>query len=831
MAYRIDSDNELKTHLSQQDIRKLHVRIHAWLKTHKGGQTFCMLGAGFCFIAALFTPVLGLVIILILVYFLRLYSYPKRNRYDAPYRVPAYSQIPDGSIVNPSGKPFSPQRSHEYFGKGTEYFGVSRLDSMGVWATVADTKTHSLILGGTGSGKTELLYTLIHNQLLNDSGFVLIDAKADIALLGRITTMAFRYYRHEDLYVLTFAGGKKDMTLASYYRKTNTFNFMADGGLTPIIETLTALISTSKGGSDMWEKRCLGLIEATSKPLVYLRDKEIIDLSPAVYNDYFDMATLENLTHGKLFHDVEGLHDRLQGLREFFVSLPGYQKSKYDRGEGQEQKTLEQFGYLTMQVTKVFNDLSHNYGHIFNTPVGDIDIYDIITARRMLVVLIPALERSVATLNSLGRLVIGSIKQMLATSVGVDVEGYVSTIIEARATDAVNVFRVIADEVGYIMVEGFAIIPAQARGLNIAMTFAAQSFDDLIRGNAQEAEAIFENTNTKFVGRFFGSDQSETYKMIDGLLGTVEVAAPTEWYSDPYSFSGKVKQTNTFYLREKKKIPMDVMQNQQDGEFLFITSKKTSSEDAGAGGGMGVPMKAMFIGFAKEETARVLKINDFVPLSKAGFKINSRALKTSLVTCLEKGGLHQALNNKKSQGVVPDLKILSDFIDKHINSSDVNMHELDVLVDNIVNREDDKPLAATQLASIGDFITHAILDISVLNKKVYQSNLHSVDEHCFDNVQNTLTTNVWLGVTLTMSRLFQTNQYNNVGSYGTNQACTMVTSFDDILESVSERHAIRITRRNETRVKYLPVEQHPANLIETASNGINSHKNQKYADI
>ena len=155
-----------------------------------------------------------------------------------------------------------------------------------------------------------------------------------------------------------------------------------------------------------------------------------------------------------------------------------------------------------MQLTKAINDLTFNYGHIFGVEHGgDIDIFDVVLNRRILTVPLPALERSPDSLKMLGKLIIGSIKQMMAGSLGNKMEGLRRAIIDARPTNATTSFKLFLDEWGYIVIVGASVLPAQARSLNFSITFGAQTFEDIERGSKEEAAATWGNTTVKAIGR------------------------------------------------------------------------------------------------------------------------------------------------------------------------------------------------------------------------------------------------------------------------------------------------------------------------------------------
>ncbi len=45
-----------------------------------------------------------------------------------------------------------------------------------------------------------------------------------------------------------------------------------------------------------------------------------------------------------------------------------------------------------MQLTRVFTSLADTYGHIVRTKLAEVDLKDVVLSRRILVVLLPALE-------------------------------------------------------------------------------------------------------------------------------------------------------------------------------------------------------------------------------------------------------------------------------------------------------------------------------------------------------------------------------------------------------------------------------------------------------
>ena len=59
----------------------------------------------------------------------------------------------------------------------------------------------------------------------------------------------------------------------------------------------------------------------------------------------------------------------------------------------QGSQVLEQHGFITMQLTRVFGSLADTYGHIIRTNLAEVDLKDVVLNRRILVVLLPALRK------------------------------------------------------------------------------------------------------------------------------------------------------------------------------------------------------------------------------------------------------------------------------------------------------------------------------------------------------------------------------------------------------------------------------------------------------
>lgn len=539
-------------------------------------------------------PFAGELIFLISIFVCRklIYTIDKKS-YDFPYRVPRLAHVKDGSSLG--GKKL---------GEGMTLLGSEQGTKEQIYTSNIDLRAHQLIFGTTGSGKTELLLAIVANVIVQNSGLIYVDGKGDPKLQKDMFRLARRLGREDDLLLINFITSGRDFVDKQYDKVTNNMNMMGNTSSGMLIELIVALMDDSGGGGDMWKGRAISFVSALTRPLVYMRDKGFINLSPEKYLEYFELNVIEELVwehngrYGEMFDVI------LAPLKNYLITLPGYQQSKKKK---QDTKTLEQHGYIVMQLTRTFNDLTFNYGHIFKTNVGDVDFYDVVINRRILVVLLPALERAPDSLKMLGKMIVGNIKQMMAGCLGNKVEGVVREIIESRPTNAAVPFYCILDEYGYYAVVGFAVAPAQARSLGFSITFAAQDFSSLKKSSAEEADATFENTNLRAIGRTTSGLDAETFKRLNNVAGEIEVPVVSGYESYEGSLGRKYRRGEHITFEKRPRIIYDDVAKQQDGEFVFIVGKK---ENKGKDGGVKVIHAMGF--YTAGKTPKVMRLNDFL---------------------------------------------------------------------------------------------------------------------------------------------------------------------------------------------------------------------------
>jgi intracellular multiplication protein IcmO len=595
-------------------------------------------------LALLFMPVIAVIgiklplsgeLMLFLAWLLkRKFITTKGHAFDFPYRVPLHAHVGDGSF--PKVKDPKTGKLTYKLGTGISYLAQDLESKEQVYSGDSDERTHKLVLGTTGSGKTEFLLGNVANVLVQNSGAIYVDGKGDPNLQKEILRLSRYFGREDDLLIINFITSGRDFVEKQFDKMTNTMNLMSNTSSGMLIELIVSLLDDSGGSGDMWKGRAISFVASLTRPLIYLRDKGFINLSPEKYIEYFELNVIEELVweHNGKYGDMFDVI--VAPLRAYLLSVPGYQKAKMKK---QEQKTLEQHGFIVMQLTRIFNDLTFNYGHIFKTRVGDVDFFDVVINRRLLVVLLPALERAPDTLRMLGKMIVGSIKQMMASCLGNRVEGMVREIISSRPTNAPVPYHVILDEYGYYAVLGFAVAPAQARSLGFAVTFAAQDFSSLKKSSAEEADATWENTNVRVIGRLTSGEESETWRRIQGAAGQSSEAMISGFERKMGVANERFNQQDNVSIERHGRLDYNDLAQQQDGEITLLIGKK---EEGGKTGGVRV-IRGM--GFYTGGTAqlREMRINHLLPVEPpepADLPRNRKALE-SLIRSLIDGSFRE----------------------------------------------------------------------------------------------------------------------------------------------------------------------------------------------
>lgn len=411
---------------------------------------------------------------------------------------------------------------------------------------------------------TESLLSLAFNSLVQGSGLIYVDGKGDVGLFSKIFSMARRVGREDDILVINYMTGSRDVLGPQENKLSNTLNPFAQGSSGGLTELLVSLMDD--GGSDgMWKGRAISLISAIMMALCHMRDTDGLLLDIDVIREHL---ILDNIIKLNKRRDLPA--NIRQSIRGYLVSLPGFQEG----APKQNETALEQHGYLQMQFTRLLGSLSDTYGYIFKTNLGEVDFKDVVLNRRILVVLLPALEKSSDELANLGKIIVACLKQMMAEGLGNKLEGTHDDVIETRPTKSPTPFVCILDEYGYYSVKGAAVMPAQARSLGFSMIFAGQDYAAFKKGDEKEAESIVANCNIKIFMKL--EDPMATYELFEKSVGEGLTTQTTRYQKNKNGglFGGGYAKDDGVNIESRKRGNLLDLKDQGPGEahILFKSS-------------------------------------------------------------------------------------------------------------------------------------------------------------------------------------------------------------------------------------------------------------------
>lgn len=448
---------------------------------------------------------------------------------------------------------------------GLLYFGNDAdRNNKALWFNREELVTHIALFGTTGSGKTELLLGLMHQLILLDSGSIFVDGKASIQTFAKLYSMAKRAGLEENILVINFFTGYE--TKGSKDRKekiSNTFNPFAYGSSDTLMEILSGLMGEAIGEHIMWRERAEALGRCVLRALCELRDQENLELSIDKIRDNLSIeklcAFLKNASLSK---------EAKNSIQYYLNNLPGWSVYINASEPAQKQKAeLEmnkQHNFLTMQFTHVLELLAGTYGHITQTDLSEVDFMDVIVNRRILYIMLPALEKSPESLKSLGRMVVTSIRNTLSRLLGIgSLTGSKEKLLENKSFNADMPYSIIFDEYGSYCVEGFADIAAQARELNIILVFAGQDYASFKQGSEIEAKRIISNTGIKI---FMKTECLDTKQLAIDRAGSTYAYISEDIKREPESNLENYRDTGGGKLKEINRILFDDLFAQKPGQ-------------------------------------------------------------------------------------------------------------------------------------------------------------------------------------------------------------------------------------------------------------------------
>ncbi len=233
----------------QRDPRRLGQKFAAACRKPDalGGVCFALAGVAWVFPALVDLAVLGGVVISGLAW---------RLRPELPLKLPDRHPGCDPHEWTPGTHQPQPAR-------GILYLGNDRFTGEELYLSDEDVRTHFLVLGGTGAGKTVAMISLaLGNALIWGSGCTYVDGKGDASLWTTCFAMARACGREDDLYVLNYLTGSTDVDpdAPGGDRLSNTFNPFLFGSADALTQMLVAQMAEAGGDSATWKDKAMSAV-------------------------------------------------------------------------------------------------------------------------------------------------------------------------------------------------------------------------------------------------------------------------------------------------------------------------------------------------------------------------------------------------------------------------------------------------------------------------------------------------------------------------------------------------------------------------------------------
>lgn len=503
-----------------------------------------------------------------------LFWFSRSKPVSLPFNMPAWYGGLDPNDVNPATNKAGPSA-------GVLYLGNDLVTGEQLWLTDDYIRRHMSLFGTTGSGKSWALRALTANALAWGSGLLYVDGKADNELYAAIYKLCQRFGRLDDLRVLNFMTGG-----GVGQRMSNTLNPFEFGDASTLKELVVGLMDESGGDNAMWKGRAEGLMTALMRTLVELRDKGHIRLYVETVRTFLKLEYIIDLLYGRpiehgqaddphrvVLRDYQLSPDAKRALYGYLISLAGFDESKAKQAKPQGEDPNKQHGFLFMQFTKLLGELADNYGYIFSPGggFGEVEMKDVVMNRRILVVLIPALEKSEEGVANLGKIAVATLKIMMAQSLGTSIEGDVRDIIDSKPTKSNSSFLSIFDEAGSYMAQGFGNMAAQARSLGIPMVVSGQDFHGFKkRGQTLEREFQQVMSNMGTNGLMKLKDAGETWEFHEKLAGRVFTTEESGMSGEAGLAGMNFHSTNSVGYHERSRLHWLDVTSQRSGETFWI---------------------------------------------------------------------------------------------------------------------------------------------------------------------------------------------------------------------------------------------------------------------
>jgi len=335
-------------------------------------------------------------------------------------------------------------------------------DSKGGWIELSKEaqQRHTLILGSSGSGKTQLLLSLLSQQVARGGGVLMIDAKVDRSALDAVLSICHQANRLHDLRVIW----PPDPSIS------HSWNPLLRGETEEILGRVMALWGAdAKGEADFWKGSASTIISVVLRAMRRL--------NPAVtFNDlYLALTTADVLLW---------LEGQMPPGTEEAAALTAF-LGNYRTQQG--RLNVDQLKRMTGGAPQYLHPYAWgNLGKLMNHTAPSIDLLDAMTQGLVVYVALPILARTEEAV-AMARMLVADLKQAVGA-------------LQQRQDKPDPPFLVLLDEASaYSNVQGIERLFEQARSAHVSLVAATQVLSGFAQTNRAQLDFIMGNTATKVI--------------------------------------------------------------------------------------------------------------------------------------------------------------------------------------------------------------------------------------------------------------------------------------------------------------------------------------------
>lgn len=472
-----------------------------------------------------------------------------------PLRLPVEAKMRDRGDAAPGGDGF-------HMARGVVYLGNEQGSNKEAWVSWNDQRLHDYLMAATGGGKTELILAILANYELCGSGALLGDGKGTMLLPKQTTTIARLAGSDDDSFVISFLSGYKADFGRNHNKKSNLINPFGEGNDSTIKELLTSLMSDGGGDNQIFSDGASSLAASLAPAWVEGRDKGLFEL-----NIDFIGSTLPL---GKLFEfsRTPELSVLTKQYITSYLDNLGYVVEK--QAHEQPENVTRMHGYYVNYFMRVITSFAISYRHIYYCQQGEVNMRDTVKSRRSLTFTLPPLEKSPDEVQNLGKTMLVAARSASSYGLGTTMEGTREETVNNLPAAHPIPYKFAFDEFSFYVLEGFSLMPAQLRGINISCLTGSQDYAGTKRAGEIDAESIFSNARTKYFGAL---EDSSTWEKVREIVGEVDMAI----YDKLMNVGSMVgRYVPDLDLRLTRRCPLSIseLQSQVEGQFHIMQRGK-----------------------------------------------------------------------------------------------------------------------------------------------------------------------------------------------------------------------------------------------------------------